>query len=315
MGGGSYDRDVYSGSSYDSWGASSVSTSKLSSSKLDGSMQPKGKVIKSSSKNPLIIVLDVTGSNINFAKLVYDKLPMFYGEIVEHKYLDDFDVCICAIGDSDMGDYYPLQIGTFAKGIEIDSWIEKLVLEGHGGGNMHESYELAAHYLLNNFEYDKDAKPLIFFIGDEMPYAVVSKENAEDMGIPITEVYDPFPEMNKKFKNKVYMMLNKYQGSYFDEDVEKAWRKAMSSEHLIKINEEKAIVDLMLGIIAMEGKKNLKTYALDMGNRGQTQGRISGVTSSLQGLSTTMALQNVEDISADLPMARRLSQNKGTRIG
>ena len=36
------------------------------------------------------IVLDVTGSNINFARLVYDKLPMFYGEIEQKGYLNDF---------------------------------------------------------------------------------------------------------------------------------------------------------------------------------------------------------------------------------
>ena len=68
MGSSSYDRDVYSGSSYSSWGTSTVSTTKLSSSRLDPSMLPNGKIIRSESKTPIIIVLDVTGSNIEFAK-------------------------------------------------------------------------------------------------------------------------------------------------------------------------------------------------------------------------------------------------------
>ena len=92
MGSYSYDRDVYSSSSYSNWGASSYSTSKLSSTTLDETVKPNGKVIKSTSKNPIIIVLDVTGSNINFARLVYDKLPMFYGEIEQKGYLNDFDI-------------------------------------------------------------------------------------------------------------------------------------------------------------------------------------------------------------------------------
>ena len=92
MGSYSYDRDVYSSSSYSNWGASSYSTSKLSSSILDESVKPNGKIIKTTSKNPVIIVLDVTGSNINFARLVYDKLPMFYGEIEQKGYLNDFDI-------------------------------------------------------------------------------------------------------------------------------------------------------------------------------------------------------------------------------
>ena len=88
MGGYSYDRDVYSSSSSSSWssssnfGASSYSTSKLSSTTLDYSMEPNGKIIKSTTKSPIIIVLDVTGSNINFARVVYDKLPMFYGQML-----------------------------------------------------------------------------------------------------------------------------------------------------------------------------------------------------------------------------------------
>ena len=128
MGSYSYDRDVYSSSSYSNWGSSSYSASKLSSDTLDDSVKPNGKKIKSSSKNPIIIVLDVTGSNINFARLVYDKLPMFYGEIEQKGYLSDFDICVCAVGDASCGSY-PIQIGTPAKGLEIDSWMEKLVLE------------------------------------------------------------------------------------------------------------------------------------------------------------------------------------------
>ena len=309
-----YDRDVHGSSSSTNWGSSTYAAEKLSSSELDSSMLPNGKRIRSNSKNPVIIILDVTGSNINFARLVYDKLPMFYGEIFDHKYLEDFDICICAIGDAGKYDEYPLQIGTFAKGQEIDAWVEKLVLESGGGGNMHESYELAAHYLLNNFDYDKDAKPIIFFVGDEMPYAVVDKGLSNRFDIPIEKEYDPFPLLNAKFNNRVYMMLNKYFGRSFVDEVTNAWSKEMPPEHVVKISEEKAIVDLMLGIIAMEGKKNLRTYALDMGNRGQTRDRISGVTSSLQELATTMALQSVEDIQTDLPMTRRLDQNKGTRI-
>ena len=93
MGGFSYDRDVYSsssssswGSSSDSFGASSYSKSRLSSSTLDASMLPNGKILESKTKNPIIIVLDVTGSNIDFARVVYDKLPMFYGILSSSEY-------------------------------------------------------------------------------------------------------------------------------------------------------------------------------------------------------------------------------------
>lgn len=265
MGSYSYDRDVYSGSSYSSWGASSYSTSKLSSTSLDSSVKPNGKVMKSNSKNPIIIVLDVTGSNINFARLVYDKLPMFYGEIEQKGYLDDFDICVCAVGDAKCDDY-PIQIGTPAKGLEIDTWMEKLVLESGGGGQRTESYELMAHYLLNATEFRSDATPTIFFIADEKPYDKVSKNEASEIGLPIEKDYSPWDELNKKYKNNVYVMLNKYCGRSFDSDITDAWKKVLAPEHTLRIPEEKAIVDLMLGVLAIQ-KQDLDIYALDMKNR------------------------------------------------
>lgn len=311
MGSYSYDRDVYSSSSYSNWGASSYSTSKLSSSILDETIKPNGKVIKSTSKNPVIIVLDVTGSNINFARLVYDKLPMFYGEIEQKGYLKDFDICVCAVGDASCDDY-PIQIGTPAKGLEIDSWMEKLVLERGGGGQEKESYELMAHYLLNNTEFEKDAKPIVFFIADEKPYDKVKKNEANEIGLPIEEEYDPWPELNKKFNNNVFVMLNKYCGNNFKDAITNKWKEILPPEHTVRIPEEKAIVDLMLGVIAIQ-KEELEIYALDMKNRGQTQGRIQGVTNSLHELSNSVALST--SVTTNLPAQKTLTMTKkGKRL-
>lgn len=311
MGSYSYDRDVYSSSSYSNWGSSSYSASKLSSSVLDKSVKPNGKVLELTSKNPIIIVLDVTGSNINFARLVYDKLPMFYGEIEQKGYLDDFDICVCAVGDASC-DSYPIQIGSPAKGIEIDSWMEKLVLEGCGGGQRRESYELMAHYLLNSCKFDESSKPIVFFIGDEMPYDKVKVNEAKDIGLPVEVSYDPWKEFNRKFHNNVFIMLNKYNGMRFEEDITNKWRSILPHEHTIRIPEEKAIVDLMLGILAIQ-KQELEDYVLDMKGRGQTVNRINGVTNSLLELSDSMALST--NVNTNLPSQMTLKmKNRGRKL-
>ena len=313
MGSYSYDRDVYSGSSYDSWGASSYSSTKFNSTTLSSDLDPKGKKIISKSKNPIILALDVTGSNISFARLVYDKLPMFYGQIEQKGYLKDFDICICAVGDAKY-DKYPIQIGTPAKGLEIDSWLEKLVLEGGGGGNDYESYELMAHYLANNCEFAPNAEPIVFFIGDEKTEKIVKAAEANKLGIECTENYNPWPKLNNKFHNNVYVMLNKYCGNSFREEFTKTWMAVMPPQHTIKIPEEKAIVDLMLGILALQ-KEELDVYALDMKDRGQTQKRIEGVTSSLKNLSDSLALST--NVETELPakvMKRTLNNKRGRRI-
>lgn len=313
MGGFSYDRDVYSSSSSYGWssssnnfGASSYSQSKLSSSTLHSSMKPNGKILKSKTKTPIIIVLDITGSNIDFARVVYDKLPMFYGQIEQKGYLKDFDIAICAVGDA-YSDDYPLQIGSFAKGIELDSWIEKLVLEGGGGGQRKESYELAAYYLFKNTRFAPGSKPIIFFIGDEKPYPTVNQSQAKKFGIECFENgIEPFALLREKVDDNVFMLLNKYCSSNFESDITRCWQNLLAPEHVIKIREEKSIVDLMLGIISMISEaRTLETYKVDMINRGQTKERINGVSKSLEALSNIIGTkQNIAEKSTQ----------KGTRL-
>ena len=299
MGGFNYDRDVYSSSS---------------SFHLDITMEADGKIIKSETQNPIIIVLDVTGSNINFARLVYDKMPMFYGQIEQQGYLKDFDICFCAVGDA-YCDYYPLQVGEFAKGIELDSWLEKIVLEGRGGGQGMESYELAAYYLYKTTKFAVGSSPIIFFIGDEKPYPSLNKSQVERFGITCSEDnIEPFKLLRQKVNNNVFMLLNKYNGDNFEADITTSWQQLLAPEHTILINEEKAVVDLMLGIIAMSSSaRTLDSYKIDMLGRGQTQARIAGVSKSLENLSTALVPVKISGTITTTSSSKKSTQ-KGTRL-
>jgi hypothetical protein len=320
MGGSSYDRDVYSDSSSSSWGssssfgASSYSASRFTSSSLDSSLKPNGKILESKTKSPIIVVLDVTGSNIDFARVVYDKLPMFYGQIEQKGYLKDFDISFCAVGDAYTDDY-PLQICDFAKGIELDSWLEKIVLESGGGGQGMESYELAAYYLYKNTKFVAGSEPIIFFIGDEKPYSTVNQSQAEQFDIECLESgIKSFDLLRKKVNDNVFMLLNKYASRYFEDDTVACWEKLLAPEHVIKIGEEKAIVDLMLGIISMvSSTRTLETYKIDMLDRGQTQARIEGVSKSLKGLSTALVPVKVSGAITKTSSDKKSTQ-KGKRL-
>lgn len=303
MGGPSYDRDVYpssstsgwrsSYSSYSSFGESSYSATKLNSSVLHASMKPNGKILESNTKNPIIIVLDVTGSNIKFARVVYDKLPMFYGQIEQKKYLKDFDISICAVGDAYCDDY-PLQIGSFAKGIKIDSWIEKLVLEEGGGVGLMESYELMAYYLYKNTRFAPGSKPIIFFIGDEKPYSTVEVSQARKFGIECDQKgIEPFSALREKVDDNVFMFLNKYSSREFRPEITSTWEKLLAPQHVVKIQEQKSIVDLMLGVVAMISEaRTLESYKVDMLERGQTQDRVDNVSKSLNSLANIIVTPN-----------------------
>ena len=119
---------------------------------LHQNLDPKKYCGKSSSSNfstfsrcPIVFGLYVTVSMGEWLKIIYDKLPMFYGQVIQQKYLEDPSVSFCAIGDSDWS-IAPLQVTPFSQGLEIDDQIKKIFLEGGGGGNGKESYELLAYF-------------------------------------------------------------------------------------------------------------------------------------------------------------------------
>ncbi len=145
MGGGYYDRDdddVVPSGGGSNRASSSVSSSVSSSSAF--SAKAASKAGKTSSLNPgldpkrwkdeklvcekgdpVVFALDVTGSMGEWTKIIYDKMPMFYGQLMMQKYLSDPAISFCAIGDAKC-DNAPLQVSEFGQEKEIDQLISKM---------------------------------------------------------------------------------------------------------------------------------------------------------------------------------------------
>lgn len=321
MGGGSYSRDVgYSSSSgsFSSGGRSSKSAKKaLSRSGMDISASPMNRRIKSEKKNPVIIMLDVTGSNIEFARIVYDKAPMLYGQIEQQGYLEDFDMCFSAVGDATC-DNAPLQVGDFQTGIKLDDELKKLFLEGCGGGQRKETYELGVHFFNQFCDMPNAEMPFLFIIGDEAPYPnldsdiskkVLGKSVGEDLDTKVI-----FSEALRKFKGNVFFLQNPYCGkeSYSNEtsEIRQVWVDylgARNSEKIIPIHEEKSVVDVILGVIAMVSRtKKISGYLTDMKDRGQTTDRIGNVKKSLGKIGTSLVPVADVDLPAKKGKGRKL---------
>ena len=165
-----------------------------------------------------------------------------------------------------------------------------------------------AYYLLQNTKFSDGSEPIVFFIGDEIPYSEVSKSQAETFGIKYTQPIEPFGALREKVKDNVFMLLNKACGKYFKDDITEHWEKLLAPQHVVKINEEKAIIDLMLGIISM-----LETYKIDMKSRGQTTARIEGVSKSLESLSTALVPVKVNGTITTTGSGKKSTQ-KGKRL-
>ena len=101
------------------------------------------------------------------------------GLLLRKGYLAHPQILIGGIGDATC-DRAPLQVGQFESGIEIDEDLAKLWLEGGGGGQQTESYELAMYFMARHTSIDclekRGQRGYLFLIGDEMPYPKVKRK-------------------------------------------------------------------------------------------------------------------------------------------
>ena len=178
MGGGYYDRDV--GLTEVSVGGSGTAFTEAAAAAMSRTtahpdLFPRGRVLQCPNKSPIVVAMDVTRSRGNDSKMVYDKMPMLYGQIMMQGYLEDPAISFAAIGDASSGDRAPLQVCDFATGTDLDAWLTKLWLEEGGGGTGRESYELAAFYYARRTELAGD-RGFFFFTGDEGFYPQLTRD-------------------------------------------------------------------------------------------------------------------------------------------
>ena len=122
------------------------------------------KTVETTSRNPLIIAVDVTGSMASWPFEIFDRLPLLYNTLSQYR--EDLEICFVAIGDANVDDW-PLQTTTFASGFDLEQLLGSLYGEG-GGGDAPESYGLFAHWVNThvNIPDDLEEPPFLIVFGD-----------------------------------------------------------------------------------------------------------------------------------------------------
>ncbi len=139
----------------------------------------------------IAVMFDVTGSMGGIPVVLQQKLPELLGLLLRKAYVSDPQSLFGAVGDATC-DRVPLQVGQFESDNRMDAHLANLVLEGGGGGQDTESYELAMYFLARHTVIDSWAKRrkkgYAFFIGDECAYSAVKRhEVARLIGDQLTE--------------------------------------------------------------------------------------------------------------------------------
>ncbi len=218
---------------------------------------PKGKILHTKAKFPLVVAVDITGSMRELPKLIFEKLCILYNEalfFLPEELKDSFEISFAAIGDA-YADRYPLQITDFATGFELDQNIKSLNPEGGGGAAYRETYELLAYYYATRCNMPKAMKtirPMLIFIGDEGYYAKINRGQIKDLmgDPPQTDLIslEIFEKLRKKFD--VYILRVEYQDQKANQEIHESWIEALGKERVIMLREPRRVVDTVLGLIA-----------------------------------------------------------------
>ncbi|MDQ7821212.1 MAG: hypothetical protein RDV48_00320 [Candidatus Eremiobacteraeota bacterium] len=297
MGGSCYDRDVISTSSNRAF--SDISDTVISRSGVDDDLLPKYpgarkcREIDCFHKNPIVCIFDVTGSMGDWSKTIYDKLPLFFGEVEKQGYLTDPAISFAAVGDA-YTDRAPIQVCNFSQSRELDDYLSRVFLEAGGGGQNMESYELMAYYYLHHCILSKPELSFLFITGDEGFYPHIEPSQVKNLfgdSIEKLESRKVFEQLRNKFN--VFLIHKRYEYDGMEGKILKQWKDVLG-ERILMLNDPKAIIDVMLGAVALtSGSRSLDTYLKDMKDRGQSTRRLKDVENSLSQYHESLALVKV----------------------
>jgi len=212
---------------------------------------------------PIVIALDVTGSNYRGARIVHAKLPQLLGVLQRIGGIEDPQIMLMFIGDATC-DEIPLQVGQFESDNKIDEMIENAILEGGGGGSSQESYELGAYFLAYHTKLEtvdtQGRKGYVFFIADETNYPELVNDfrgyrghtlesligDKLEKAIPTADIYAKLQEQYNVFH------LHPASSHYKAKDHQPHWRKLLENpEHSVVLEDDSAVCEFVAGLLAM----------------------------------------------------------------
>jgi hypothetical protein len=256
MGSGRWSTDVYTAAAHYrvASGTSAFAYSDSGVRKAHPALDPNG-VGKRESRDseehpqstPIAVLFDVTGSMGGVPRMLQTKLPQLLGLLTRKGYANDPHIMFGAVGDATC-DRVPLQVGQFESDNRMDEDLARIVLEGGGGGQKRESYELAMYFLARHAALDSVAKRgrrgYLFLIGDEMPYPRVDPKEVrrfigDDLREPIsTEAM--IAELRRTFD--VYYLMPTAAGWGGDAEILTRWRELLG-QNVLELDDLDAVCE------------------------------------------------------------------------
>ncbi len=270
-------------------------------------LDPKGvnaRESRDSAEHPnstsITVMFDVTGSMGEIPVTLQNKLPELLGLLLRKGYATDPQIMFGAIGDATC-DRVPLQVGQFESDNRMDENLEKFFLEGGGGGQRSESYELAMYFLARHTEIDcwdkRGHKGYAFIIGDEMAYPFVKKHEVQQHIADGLESDIPIEQIVRELRMRYHLfyILPKAASYGGDAEILGYWHKLLG-DNVIELGSPEAVCEtIALTIGMMEGNIDLPGGADDLKEFGTEPKNIRAVTAALAKIPTSLVKATVSD--------------------
>lgn len=260
-----------------------------------------GKIIRESfdsdihpTSRAVSVLFDVTGSMHTVPTTFVSKLNKLMALLVKKSYLEHPHILFGAIGDATC-DKYPLQVGQFEGGNEMDEALTSMIREGGGGGHVTESYELAMFFMARYTDMDcvkkRGEKAYLFLCGDEIPYSQVKRSQVKEFigvdiqhDIPTEEI---LAELREKFE--VFWIIPGGTAHFNDPQVNDPLR-AMFGQNLLKLENPDDVCELIASTIGVNEGYDLHDVASALKDIGADAGAVGRSSSALTVYASNKAV-------------------------
>lgn len=262
-------------------------------------MDPYGVKLRESRDSPthpntmsIVFALDVTGSmGVIPDQIARRELPSFMKTLLDSGVTDP-QIMFMAVGDA-FTDRAALQVGQFESSErEMDQWLTWSYLEGGGGGQGTESYELGMYFIARHTELDcwlkRSKRGYLFMTGDENPYPYVSHKQVSQLigdklgeNIPVANIID---EVQRTFEP---FFLIPDQGRRAR--CERTWRDLLG-DHVICMDDPEDTCRVAAGIVSLtEGAvSSLDDLAKRLEQNGESKKHIGSLVRALTPYAATL---------------------------
>jgi len=242
----------------------------------------------------IAVLFDITGSVGRGPRVFIEKLGPLMSLIVKKGYLADPQLLFGAIGD-ETSDRVPLQIGQFESGNEMDQALSKVYVEGGGGGQHYESYELAMYFMARHTSADcwekRGQKGYLFIVGDEMFRAKVSRGAVErligdtlEADIPTSTILE---ELREHYE-VIWLFPN--CSSYYTETITAEPLEATFGQNFVRLEKIEEIAEVIAAAIGVSQGFNPKDIVTDLVDSGLSASAAKRATGAIAVYSASSSL-------------------------